>query len=71
MSKKRIEITPEIQQMMDNFRENFPHLELPPLSWFALSDEECVNAENAPVSWRYGVYTKEKQREMLGPYYED
>ncbi len=50
--------------MKDNFKKNFPNLDLPPESWFDLSDEERERATCAPVSWRFGILPPEEFKKI-------
>ncbi|WP_251178079.1 hypothetical protein [Adlercreutzia agrestimuris] len=65
MAKNKIKITPEMEAMMDNFHVNFSHEPMPPLSWFALSDDERARANDAPVTWRYGILPPKEFREFI------
>ena len=65
MAKNKIKITPEMEELMNNYRANHPENDMPPLSWFALSDEERARATDAPVSWRYGILPPEELDRIL------
>lgn len=41
--------------MKKNFKVNFPHLELPPDSWFDLTDEQREKATCASPAWKFGI----------------
>ncbi len=41
--------------MKENFKKNYPLDDLPPDSWFDLTDEQREKATCAPVSWKFGI----------------
>lgn len=47
-------------EMIQNFKTNCPQLELPPDTWFELTDEQRERAESAPVSWSRGILPPEE-----------
>ncbi|WP_251178084.1 hypothetical protein [Adlercreutzia agrestimuris] len=65
MAKNKIKITPEMEELMNNFRINHPESDMPPLSWFALSDEERARATDAPVTWRFGILPPDELDRIL------
>ena len=66
MAKNKITITPpQIEEMMNNYRVNFPHLPLPPLFWLALSDAERSKANDAPPHWKFGILPPKEFQELI------
>ena len=53
--------------MKENFKINCPNTELPPDSWFDLTDEERERATCAPPWWKCGVLSPEECKH----YYDD
>nr|DAZ06756.1 MAG TPA: hypothetical protein [Caudoviricetes sp.] len=50
--------------MKENFKKNYPLDNLPPESWFDLTDEERERATCAPVSWKFGILPPEEFKKI-------
>ena len=46
------------------FQKNYPLDNLPPESWFDLTDEERERATCAPVSWKFGILPPEEFKKI-------
>lgn len=46
--------------MKENFKTNCPGSELPPDSWFELTDEQREKATCAPPWWKSGILSPEE-----------
>lgn len=51
--------------MKENYKINLPDSELPPDSWFDLTDEERERATCAPPWWKIGILPPEEYQEVL------